>query len=75
VIIPIVLLARQERPAFEHENAFAARGEPMQQRTARACRDEATRRWVPMMMTSKCSFMTGVGREEIKFLTKDEQVL
>src|ERR1051325_10437698 len=32
VIIPIVLLARQERPAFEHEDALAARGEPMQQR-------------------------------------------
>src|ERR1041384_4953105 len=41
VIIPIVLLARQERPAFEHEDALAARREAMQQRPpARARADD-----------------------------------
>src|SRR5438552_18357877 len=30
-VAPIVLLARQERPAFQHEDALAAAGEPMQQ--------------------------------------------
>lgn len=41
VIIPIVLLTRQERPAFQHEDALAAGGEPMQQRPpARARADD-----------------------------------
>lgn len=71
VIVPIVLLARQKRSAFQYEDALPARGEPMQQRPpARACRDEATRRRVPMMMRSKCSFMPGVGREKEGDLTR-----
>ena len=64
VIIPIVLLTRQERPAFQHEDALAAGGEPMQQRPPPAP--------VPMMMTSKCSFMTGVGRGAEGNLTSGE---
>ena len=34
MITPVVLLARQERTAFEDEDALAARGESMQQRPA-----------------------------------------
>ena len=41
MIIPIVLLAWQERPAFQHEDALAAGGEPMEQRPpARARADD-----------------------------------
>src|SRR5690349_3529301 len=34
MIIPIILFARQERPAFEHEDAFATWGQTIQQGAA-----------------------------------------